>query len=67
MAAINISTQIKKFWNPAATVPECVSMVPFELFISSTMVNTSRIDKITPCQKDKKITDLMVKNLMTGS
>lgn len=64
--AKNISIQMMKFCQPAATEP---ALKLYELEPVSTawiIPITSNKASNTPCQKVKKITDLMVKNLMTG-
>lgn len=91
MAAKNISMQMMKFCQPAATVPaptscplmkRALGMTPQRSRMARTIPERQstgesaglsarsgqRATKVyLPCQKDKKMTDLMVRNLSTGS
>ncbi|EDX16178.1 GD14546 [Drosophila simulans] len=67
MAANSISMQMKKFWYPAETVPGSTVTVPALSTMGEITLAFSRMARPTPCQKDKKMTDLMVQNFSTGS
>ena len=61
-------TQCVRTWYPAETAPgESWMVVPSSLYMGLMIPTLSSIARRTPCQKDRKMTDLTVKNFHTGS